>query len=155
MRALLTADEQFLMTFEEKCQMTDEEWEERQKTRQLEMDKELKATAILIRDDDHDLFTRTFRLSLLQKSIAMHSERKTQASELLSAMADRRHSSRLATLAFRICLDAFTRVKKVMDDMIPALRSKSVHVVISDFQCLDKDCLSKAESKVDKCFVVL
>ena len=109
-----------------------------QKTRQLEMDKELKDTAILIRDDDHDLFTRTFRLSLLQKSIAMHSERKTQASELLSAMADRLHSSRLATLAFRICLDAFTRVKKVMDDMIPALRSESVHVVISDFQCLDK-----------------
>ena len=33
MRALLTADEQFLMTFEEKCQITDEEWEEHQKTR--------------------------------------------------------------------------------------------------------------------------
>merc|ERR1719464_322307 len=36
-RSSLTADEQFLMMLKEKCQMTDREWEERQKTRQLEM----------------------------------------------------------------------------------------------------------------------
>merc|ERR1712085_105486 len=34
----LSADEEFLMMLKEKCSMTDGEWEERQKTRQLEME---------------------------------------------------------------------------------------------------------------------
>merc|ERR1712217_519595 len=65
-RASLSADEQFLMMLKEKCQMTDKEWEERQKTRQLEMEAVSKALAILSGDDAHDLFTRTFNPALLQ-----------------------------------------------------------------------------------------
>merc|ERR1711920_29072 len=59
-RNSLAADEEFLMMLKEKCQMTDKEWEERQKTRQLEMEAVSKALAILSGDDAHDLFTRTF-----------------------------------------------------------------------------------------------
>ena len=44
-RNSLAADEQFLMMLKEKCQMTDKEWEERQKTRQLEMEAVSKAHA--------------------------------------------------------------------------------------------------------------
>ena len=33
-RNTLSADEKFLMDLKEKCQMTDQEWEERQRTRQ-------------------------------------------------------------------------------------------------------------------------
>ena len=120
-QALLSADEQFLMMLKEKCQMTDKEWEDRQKKRQLEMEAVSKALAILSGDDAHDLFTRTFNPSLLQKSSAMHSERRTQASKLLSAVADRLHSPRLATLAFKIRLDAFTCMKNAINDVIPAL----------------------------------
>merc|ERR1711865_493952 len=54
----LGADEQFLMMLKEKCSMTDGEWEERQKTRQLEMEACSKALAVLSSDDAHDLFTR-------------------------------------------------------------------------------------------------
>merc|ERR1719262_123145 len=36
-RNTLSADEEFLMMLKEKCSVTDEEWEERQKTRQTEM----------------------------------------------------------------------------------------------------------------------
>eukprot|EP00971_Amphidinium_carterae_P138612 2746398-Amphidinium_carterae.1 len=43
----LSADEQFLMMLKEKCAMTDKEWEERQKTRQLEMEAVSKALAVL------------------------------------------------------------------------------------------------------------
>merc|ERR1711972_1005284 len=57
-RNSLAADEKFLMMLKEKCQMTDKEWEERQKTRQLEMEAVSKALAILSGDDAHDLFTR-------------------------------------------------------------------------------------------------
>merc|ERR1711935_436466 len=83
-RKSLSADEQFLMMLKEKCSMTDGEWEERQKTRQLEMEACSKALAVLSSDDAHDLFTKTFNPSLLQKEAAMHSERRAQASQLLS-----------------------------------------------------------------------
>merc|ERR1712070_543055 len=63
----LAADEEFLMMLKEKCSMTDNEWEERQKTRQLEMEACSKALAVLSSDDAHDLFTKTFNPSLLQK----------------------------------------------------------------------------------------
>merc|ERR1719197_2124023 len=59
-RASLSADEEFLMMLKEKCQMTDSEWEERQKTRQLEMEACSKALAVLSGDDAHDLFSKTF-----------------------------------------------------------------------------------------------
>merc|ERR1719188_1359673 len=69
-KASLAADEQFLMMLKEKCQMTDKEWEERQKTRQLEMEAVSKALAILSGDDAHDLFTRTFNPALIQSGSA-------------------------------------------------------------------------------------
>merc|ERR1712106_255462 len=117
----LSADEQFLMMLKEKCSLTDGEWEERQKTRQLEMEACSKALAVLSSDDAHDLFTKTFNPSLLQKETAMHSERRAQASSLLAAVAQKMQNPRLATLAVRVRLDAFTRVKKAIDDMVAQL----------------------------------
>merc|ERR1711904_560496 len=108
----LSADEQFLMMLKEKCSMTDAEWEERQKTRQLEMEAVAKALAVLSTDDAHDLFTKTFNPSLLQKENSMQSERRSQASKVLQAAAKKLQNPRLATLAVRVRLDAFTRVKK-------------------------------------------
>merc|ERR1719451_206524 len=75
-RASLSADEQFLMMLKEKCQMTDKEWEERQKTRQLEMEACSKALAVLSGDDAHDLFTRTFNPALLQEESSLQSTRR-------------------------------------------------------------------------------
>merc|ERR1712228_887950 len=120
-RNSLAADEKFLMMLKEKCQMTDKEWEERQKTRQLEMEAVSKALAILSGDDAHDLFTRTFNPALLQEESRVQSARRTQAATLLKAVADKHNNPRLATLAYKVRLDAFTRVKKAIDDMIAQL----------------------------------
>merc|ERR1712039_345794 len=54
-RASLAADEQFLMMLKEKCQMTDSEWEERQKTRQQEMEAVSKALAFLTKNCQREL----------------------------------------------------------------------------------------------------
>merc|ERR1712125_104763 len=86
-RASLSADEQFLMMLKEKCSMTDKEWEERQKTRQLEMQAVSKALAVLSGDDAHDLFTRTFNPALLQ--VDRQDSRRARASQLLSSVAKR------------------------------------------------------------------
>jgi len=132
----LSADEQFLMMSKEKCSMTDAEWEERQKTRQLEMEACSKALSVLSSDDAHDLFTKTFNPSFVQEE--MHSERRDEASKLLSAVAQKVQNPRLATLAVRVRLDAFTRVKKAIDDMVAQLtKEKQDEIKHKDF-CVDE-----------------
>merc|ERR1719225_113335 len=122
----------------EKCQMTDKEWEERQKTRRLEMEAVSKALAILSGDDEHDLFTRTFNPALLQSSSAANTRRREQASQLLSSVAKKLNSPRLSALAYRVRLDAFTRVKKAIDDMITQLlKEKEDEIKHKDF-CTDE-----------------
>merc|ERR1711920_238819 len=137
-KASLSADEQFLLMLKEKCQMTDKEWEERQKTRQMEMEAVSKALAILSGDDAHDLFTRTFNPALLQAGVDAQSSRRVQASKLLGVAADKHNNPRLATLAYKVRLDAFTRVKKAIDDMIAQLlKEKEDEIKHKDF-CVDE-----------------
>merc|ERR1719192_2018334 len=134
----LSADEEFLMMLKEKCAMTDKEWEERQKTRQLEMEAVSKALAVLSGDDAHDLFTRTFNPALAQTGVMITSERREQASKLLSRVAKKLNSPRLSALAYMVRLDAFTRVKKAIDDMIAQLmKEKADEIKHKDF-CVDE-----------------
>merc|ERR1711933_674801 len=132
----LAADEEFLMMLKEKCSMTDAEWEERQKTRQLEMEAVSKALAVLSGDDAHDLFTRTFNPALLQ--VDRQDSRRARASQLLSSVAKRLNNPKLSNLAYRVRLDAFTRVKKAIDDMVAQLlKEKEDEIKHKDF-CVDE-----------------
>merc|ERR1719161_333011 len=125
------------MMLKEKCQMTDQEWEERQKTRQLEMEAVSKALAILSSDDAHDTFTRTFNPALLQMESSSKKSLRSQAAELLKTVAERVNSPRLSAIAVRCRLDAFTRVKKAIDDMIAQLlKEKEDEIKHKDF-CVD------------------
>merc|ERR1719331_2644078 len=90
-RNTLSADEEFLLMLKEKCSVTDEEWEERQKTRQTEMQACSKALAVLSSDDAHDLFKNTFNPSFLQIS---HPEQRNKAANALLAAAKHLHSPR-------------------------------------------------------------
>jgi len=118
--------------------MTDKEWEERQKTRQLEMEAVSKALAVLSGDDAHDLFTRTFNPALVQTGEAVAAKRREEASQLLSQVAKRLNSPRLSALAYRVRLDAFTRVKKAIDDMVAQLlKEKADEIKHKDF-CVDE-----------------
>merc|ERR1719443_1883607 len=122
----------------EKCSMTDSEWEERQKTRQLEMEACSKALAVLSSDDAHDLFTKTFNPSFMQTESQMVSSRRAQASQLLTSVAKKVQNPRLATLAVRVRLDAFTRVKKAIDDMVSQLlKEKEDEIKHKDF-CVEE-----------------
>merc|ERR1712032_1310795 len=132
----LSADEEFLMMLKEKCSMTDKEWEERQKTRQLEMEAVSKALAVLSGDDAHDLFTRTFNPAFLQMS--RQDSRRVQASRVLLKAAKKLDNPKLSNLAYRVRLDAFTRVKKAIDDMVAQLlKEKADEIKHKDF-CVEE-----------------
>merc|ERR1719340_311992 len=63
---------------------------------------------------------------------------RQRASKLLSAAASRLHNPKLVTLAYRVKLDAFTRVKKAIDDMIAQLlKEKEDEIKHKDF-CVDE-----------------
>merc|ERR1712242_474503 len=132
----LSADEEFLMMLKEKCSMTDKEWEERQKTRQLEMEAVSKALAVLSGDDAHDLFTRTFNPAFLQ--VDRQDSRRARASKLLFDVGKKLNNPKLSNLAYRVRLDAFTRVKKAIDDMVAQLlKEKEDEIKHKDF-CTDE-----------------
>ena len=132
----LSADEEFLMMLKEKCSTTDAEWEERQKTRQLEMEACSKALAVLSSDDAHDLFTKTFNPAFVQTEA--RSERRSKAAAVLSAVAKKLNSPRLSAIATKIRLDAFTKVKKAIDDMVAQLlKEKADEIKHKDF-CVDE-----------------
>jgi len=137
-RNTLSADEKFLMDLKEKCQMTDQEWEERQKTRQEEMAAVSKALAILSSDDAHDLFTKTFNPALLQKASSLHSMRRAQASKVLAAAAKKFQNPRMAQLATQVRLDAFTKVKKAIDDMVAELMKQKEDEIKHRDWCIDE-----------------
>merc|ERR1719498_2208784 len=132
----LSADEEFLMMLKEKCSTTDAEWEERQKTRQLEMEACSKALAVLSSDDAHDLFTKTFNPAFVQTE--MRSERRSKAAAVLASVAKKLNSPRLSAIAAKVRLDAFTKVKKAIDDMVAQLlKEKADEIKHKDF-CVEE-----------------
>merc|ERR1712160_157314 len=89
-------------------------------------------------DDAHDLFTKTFNPALLQEEGSMQKGRRIQASKLLKAVADKLNSPRLSAIATRVRLDAFTKVKKAIDDMVAELlKEKADEIKHKDF-CVDE-----------------
>merc|ERR1719463_551259 len=77
-RDVLAVDTAFLADLKERCANMDQEYEERTKTRQLEIQAVSKALAFLASDESHDLFTRTF--NFIQKKATIHSKRRTNVS---------------------------------------------------------------------------
>jgi hypothetical protein len=144
----LKADEDFFIKLKETCKQNDAEYEERRKTRQLEMEAVAKALSTLTSEDAHDLFTKTFNPSFAQKEATVHSERRLEASTVLSSIARKVESPRLATLAVTVRLDAFTRVKKAIDDMITQLKRENANEIKQKDFCVKE--FSKNEEQTDK-----
>mmetsp|Transcript_21702 Transcript_21702/g.67708 ORF Transcript_21702/g.67708 Transcript_21702/m.67708 type:complete len:685 (+) Transcript_21702:68-2122(+) len=120
-RSQLAADEEFLATVKSKCKSTDEDWERRQKARAAEVEACSKAISVLSTDEAVANNNRVFNPSLLQREAREHSGRRARASQLLSAAAQHLHSPRLSTLAYRVRLDAFKRVKEAIEKQIAEL----------------------------------
>jgi len=132
-KAGLSEDEAFLLMLKEKCQGADQEYEERQKTRAAEIEAVSKALSFLTSDEARDLFSKTFNPALVQKK-STASNRQSQASKLLAGIAKKNNNPRLLQLAMAVKLNAFTKVKKAIDDMIAQLlKEKQDEIKLKDF----------------------
>merc|ERR1719446_710862 len=120
-RNSLAADQKFLMNLKETCQMTDQEYEERTKTRAEEVKAVSEALAILSSDDAHDTFTSTF--NFLQKS-SKKSGTREKAEKILLKAAKKTGDPKIATLATRVQLDGFKKVSEDIDGLIADLKKE-------------------------------
>jgi len=92
--------------------------------------------AVLSSDDAKDMFKNTF--SFLQRSAVSHPVERKTAAEVLLAASKAAHSPRLATLASQVKLDAFTKVKKAIDDMITQLQKENADEIKHKDFCTDE-----------------
>merc|ERR1719355_309982 len=84
-RNTLAADTEFLANLKEQCALFDSEYEERTKTRQLEIQAVGKALAFLSSDEAQDLVSRT--LNFVQ--VRSHSKRRSQVAKYLAKVAQK------------------------------------------------------------------
>jgi len=122
-QAQIVADADFAAEVKAQCAEMDSQWEERSKTRAEEMVAISKAVGILDSEEAHDNFAKS--LSFFQEV----QESKTSSAQLKEASATlqaagKRLDSRLLTLALRMKIDKFPKVKEAMDDMAAALKKE-------------------------------
>jgi chromosome segregation ATPase len=131
--AALAADMEFLADLEQKCSRTDTEYESRQKTRAAE----IAAVQDAIRIINDDEARATFDRSVNKKGTAannvdvgflqLRSRRQSMRAsvvEVLEKAAMASKNPQLAMLAVSAKLDAFTKVKKAIDQMIGDLKKE-------------------------------
>merc|ERR1719191_671549 len=107
------------MNLKETCQMTDQEYEERTKTRAEEIKAVSEALAILSSDDAHDTFTSTFNFVQTGKK-----SKREQAAAMLAATARKFQNPRMSALSSRMRLDGFEAVTKDIDGMVKDLKAE-------------------------------
>merc|ERR1719440_935503 len=126
--AQLDADEEFLANLLKNRKVEDEEYKIRQDTRATEIEALGQTLEILTGDEARALFGRT--VSLLQTSVSTAAREKARnhaskrAMQSLMRAGRKHHDMALMSLAVRVRLDAFTKVKEVMSKMLKDLKAE-------------------------------
>merc|ERR1719487_1900133 len=142
------ADMEFLANLKEHCANVDQEWEARQNERQEEMAACSKALQILTSDDARDLFSKTLGFTQMASSTKRASTRRDYAAKVLSVAAKKFQNPKLAQLATQVRLDAFTKVKKAIDDMVAELM-KQKDWCVDEMQANEKTTELKTRDRDD------
>jgi len=144
-RENLSADQKFVVDLEEKCAMSDKEYEERTKSRQEEVEAIGDALKILTEDSARDLFSSS--LGFTQVRATKSSAARDHVVNILRAAARKNDNAQLALLATSAQLDAFTKVKAAIDEMIAELKKQQEDEVQHKRWCQDELRKNEVEHK--------
>lgn len=148
MLAAKKADVAFLQELQDECAAIDDEFDQRTKTRDQEMEAISGALNVLTSDAAHDTLARTFSPSLVQKQRTTNSKRRQAASRVLALLADKVHNPRLATLATDVKLDTFGSVRKSIIQLVDELSKKKVDEANLKDYC--RDMLNQNEHSTEE-----
>jgi len=134
-QASLSADQKFMTNLKSTCAESSTNFEKRKTARLQEIQAVSEAIHILTEDTARDAMSGTY--SLLQGSSRERheSEHRRKAAQVLRQKARSLRSPQLSILATTVELDAFTRVKKAIDDMIAMLKVQQADEVKKNDYC--------------------
>merc|ERR1719299_344637 len=123
-RETLSADQKFLVDAQEKCAVFEKEYKERKASRQEEIVAIGDALGILTGDAARDLFTSSLGFTQLKTDTKQASAIRAQLVSALKQAAAKSGSAQIAMLAVSAKLDAFTKVKAAIDEMLVELKKQ-------------------------------
>jgi len=131
--ATLEADTEFLANLKEKCANAESEYNARSKVRNEEIQAVGEALGIITDDDAKDLLLKFVQVSA-HNHLVSSSGRRQQALRFMEKAAANR--PRLAAITMSMKLDAFTKVKENIDNMVVALKQEQKDEVVKKDFCI-------------------
>merc|ERR1719201_289422 len=151
----LDADSKFLKQVIEMCGKMDTHFEERIKTRNLELSAIQEALKMLTADDARDLFTSTLGSFVQLRSLRRVRTARERASDVLRKAGAKSKDTQLIALSTSVALDGFEKVKKAINEMIADLKTQQADEVkhkdfcTAELQKNDMDTIAKTDEKKD------
>jgi len=144
----LAADSEFLANLKTQCALFEKEYSERTATRQAEISAVSKALTFLASDEAQDLVKRT--LSFVQKSSTSKANinRRNKVVNALNRVAAQFNDPRISSLAIAARLDAFTKVKASINDMVAALAKEQEEEVQHKDFCIEEINANEKETQL-------
>merc|ERR550537_1257758 len=112
----LSEDQKFLMNLKKLCADADKNFELRKKSRLEEIQAVSETIEILTSEESRDTFNGAYKF--LQVDQSSTSSRRARAAQVLRNVAKKTGQPQLSALATSVELDAFTKVKEMIDEMI-------------------------------------
>merc|ERR1719297_327531 len=119
--AAVDADQKFMLTLEKDCKEEEIAYQDRLKVRTQEIIALSETLTILTDDDARELYDKTMSLLQVDASQSSAARALQRSVQHIAEVARRNGNTALAALAVRMQLDAFTKVKEMMDKMLAAL----------------------------------
>jgi chromosome segregation ATPase len=132
-QAALTEDQKFLANLEKTCAEADANFAKRKNSRLQEIEAVSQTIEILAADDAKDAMGTTF--SFVQTSTETLDKRRRDAAAILRLGAAKSRNPELSMLASSVELDAFTKVKAMIDKMISTLKAQQADEVKKNDWC--------------------
>jgi hypothetical protein len=132
-QAALTEDQKFLANLEKTCAEADANFAKRKNSRLQEIEAVSQTIEILAGDDAKDAMDTTF--SFVQTSTETLNKRRREAAAILRLGAAKSRNPELSMLATSVELDAFTKVKAMIDKMIATLKTQQADEVKKNDWC--------------------
>merc|ERR1719502_202950 len=122
--AELSETQKFLLNLKKTCEEAAENFALRKKARLEEIKAVSETIEILTADEARDAMSGTYNFVQLSSRVHRIEGRRLRAAAVLRAQAVKTHNPELSALATTVELDAFTKVKKAIDDMIVMLKKQ-------------------------------
>jgi len=135
-QAILEADTKYLAMLKSTCATADADFEMRRKTRLAESTAVTKALGFLQSDEAQDLFHKSLSGASFIQKFQKKSSRNANAADFLKKAAHKLNRPELSTLAIKVRLDSFTKVKKMIQEMIDTLTKEQADEVSKKDTCI-------------------